>query len=115
MKAYLCVIFTHHMSKCFDFYTALGFELSKNQHDGGPEHFSMTINNMVFELYPCAETTPASHNRFGFEITAEHPRYEAVRDFLDTHGNEVFAIGEGKKYCVIKDPDQRDIEVVYPE
>src|SRR5947209_20312627 len=48
----LVVIRAHDIDRLASFYGALGFSFTKHRHGKGPEHFSSTIGETVFEIYP---------------------------------------------------------------
>ena len=48
----LLVIRTNEMQRLVDFYTLLGLKFEYHKHEQGVYHFSTTIGETVFEIYP---------------------------------------------------------------
>ncbi|MCK5855414.1 MAG: VOC family protein, partial [Sulfurovaceae bacterium] len=53
-------------SRCF--YEKLGFSFIKEQHKNSPIHYSSTVNELVFELYPLKKGEKLDNTRLGFKI-----------------------------------------------
>lgn len=46
------VIKTEQMDEVVAFFESLGFDATKEKHGKGPTHFSFTVNDRTFEVYP---------------------------------------------------------------
>lgn len=57
------------------FYTALGLEMVREQHEGGPVHYAAQVGRTVLELYPAA-AQPA-RSRIGLMV--DDPEEAAAR------------------------------------
>lgn len=107
MKLYLMVIFTQELQASIQFYQQLGFKLTGETFDQGPEHFTMTLGDTVFDLYP-TEKKPTQNLRFGIELDKDTNTHA-----IQVLANESFDIGNGKAYSVLTDPNGNTVEVVY--
>ena len=107
MKLYLMVIFTRDINASIEFYQKLGFTLSKEQFDQGPEHYCMTLDETVFDLFP-SNDKPTQNLRFGIELQGNTNTNE-----IAALAHETYDIGDGKAYSVLNDPDGNTVEVVY--
>src|SRR5688500_13324631 len=81
----LVVIRARDIEKLASFYTALGFSFVRHSHGKGPEPFSSTIGEGVFEIYPSAgsnENTTAT--RLGFSVPSLAKALERLRELNAT-------------------------------
>lgn len=47
---------------------ALGLRFQREQHGGGPVHFSSRIGSTVVELYPAGDDGPVTRTRIGLSV-----------------------------------------------
>lgn len=67
-----------------NFYTGLGLRLVREQHGGGPVHYSVQLGGgLVLELYPAGDR-PATRTRLGLRIPGA-----AASTVTDPDGNAV--------------------------
>src|SRR5437762_1414979 len=65
----LVVIRAHDVDRLATFYEALGLSFTKHQHGTGPKHFSSTIGETVFEIYPLnGANESTAPTRLGFSV-----------------------------------------------
>ncbi|NJN74484.1 MAG: hypothetical protein HC799_17675 [Limnothrix sp. RL_2_0] len=53
----------------FEFYRDLGFELTAEQHGNGAKHYSFSVGDITFEIYP-AKNGAVSRIRLGIKVSA---------------------------------------------
>jgi len=71
MKINLLVIRSNNLKEIAEQYAALGLQLTYHQHGNGPFHYSCTLDDFVFEIYPASANYPADRSiRLGFSIPA---------------------------------------------
>lgn len=69
------------MDRLAGFYTAPGFHFDKHRHGEGPEHWSSTIGETVFEIYPVAsERESTVSTRLGFSVPSLEEALERLKD-----------------------------------
>ena len=65
----LIVIRSNDTEHLAEFYSALGLSFERHKHLNGPEHFSATVGNIVFEIYPAnKESDKTTGTRLGFNV-----------------------------------------------
>jgi len=108
----LIVIRSKNIEKSLEFYKAIGLSFIKEKHGSGPEHYSSTINNLVFEIYPIIDNNKGNNNiRIGFNISS----LDDVVNLLSKKGFEI--VSEAKNSCwgrraVMKDYDNYTVELI---
>lgn len=113
MKPYLFVLRSKDIDETKSFYQNLGFKFNQEQHAGGPLHYSTKLSEIVFEIYPCSAGEVPSNNRLGFEIPPETDNYQSIIEHAKIIALQTQQLGNGQTYCVVVDPDNRQIELVY--
>lgn len=70
MKLKLVVIRTQYLEDAVNFYSLLGLVFQYHQHQNSPFHYSTTINQTIFEIYPLAkeQENADKYTRLGFEV-----------------------------------------------
>ncbi len=114
MKPYLILVRSQAIDDARAFYTKLGFTFEQKSHEEGVVYYSANLGGVVFELYPCEDGEPASNNRLGFEISAESVTAAQV-DTINQLADQTMPIGDDLFYAVLTDPDNRQLELVYPQ
>jgi lactoylglutathione lyase len=112
MEIKLLVLRTSETKKLVDFYSLLGLTFEYHKHENSPYHYSATLGQTVFEIYPLAnKQTEADKNlRLGFSID----NFDTV--VLKLKALQVlFLSGPAQTdfgfMAVIVDPDERKIEL----
>ena len=107
MELKLLVIRCKDIEKSKDFYEKLKFNFKKEQHGKGPIHYSCCVGNMVLELYPLLDNC-IDNIRLGFYIDIDN-----IDTYLSIQNIEIIStyIFNNYKVYVIKDPDNRKIEL----
>lgn len=85
------------------FYSMLGFNFIKEQHENSPVHYASELNGLVMELYPASNRFPLEKSiRLGFSVKNIHE----IKKALVQHNIE---IKEKENLIIIEDPDGRKI------
>jgi hypothetical protein len=112
MEIKLLVLRTSDTKKLSDFYSLLGLIFDYHKHENSPYHYSATLGQTVLEIYPLAKSqTEADKNlRLGFSID----NFDAI--VLQLKALQVPFLLEPAQtnfgfMAVIKDPDERKIEL----
>lgn len=89
MDNHLVVIYTAALEQCREFYSALGLELTREQHGHGPVHYAAVLPHLVLELYPPkdGQTTGPLRLALHLEATPNHP--PAQRQLKDPDGRTI--------------------------
>ncbi|HEY4182679.1 MAG TPA: hypothetical protein VGM90_37870 [Kofleriaceae bacterium] len=93
------------------FYSALGLELTAEQHGNGPLHYSCVMQNTIMELYPCTKDhPPRAPLRMGFDSKAATWRGFVSENLLKTEPRLLRTSAAADVY-LIRDPDGNAIEL----
>jgi predicted enzyme related to lactoylglutathione lyase len=110
----LVVLRSSDIDRAASFYRMMGLLFIRHAHGSGPEHYSSTVNGLVFELYPMtAKSTPTTGTRIGFRVDS----VDGVVELLSKIGAEVVtppADSEWGRRAVVKDLDGHIVELVTP-
>lgn len=116
MQLKLLVIRTPDIQQLSEFYSNLGLSFVRHQHGNGPSHYSATIGNTVFEIYPLTKSqTEADRNlRLGFSIDdfdliVQQLKNDNVKFIAEPSQTEFGFI------AIVEDPDGRKIELYKAE
>src|SRR5690606_26822702 len=83
VRCNLIVIQSRDLDHAHAFYSALGLNLVRHSHCGGPIHLASETGGQVFEIYPLADATaPTTSTRVGFSV----PSVDATYALLLTAG-----------------------------
>ncbi len=112
----LIVIRVADINRSAQFYSALGLQFQHEQHGNGPEHFSTSLGDTDFELYPSTERFPVTSVRLGFTVDS----IEAILEIWlqsDRFQNNVKILSEPKDSpwgvrAVVADLDGHRIELI---
>jgi catechol 2,3-dioxygenase-like lactoylglutathione lyase family enzyme len=104
----LLVLRCRQIERTKAFYELFGLTFVKEQHGGGPEHYSASDDVGLFELYP-ADTNAADRTGLGFAF----PDIEAVHMALrkGQYAPQKVRETEVGRTFVVYDPDGRRVEV----
>lgn len=64
MKLNYVVIYASDLRRSSEFYRQLGFELTEEKHGNGPKHYSLSVGDIVVEIYP-TKNSDVSRIRLG--------------------------------------------------
>ncbi len=64
----LLVIKTQKLDECLKFYQTLGLTFVEEKHGDGPTHYSCTMGELVFEIYPTQRVIMRDAVRLGFKV-----------------------------------------------
>jgi lactoylglutathione lyase len=107
----LVVIRSRDIESAVRFYSQLGLRFHRQQHDGGPEHYSTQIGNTVFEIYPLSRQGASTIGvRLGFVVDSLRDVLNKMRDI----GVNVISRpekGEWGYSCLVEDFDGHKVEV----
>ena len=109
----LLVIRTNEMQRLVDFYTLLGLKFEYHKHEQGIYHFSATIGETVFEIYPLLKSQKEVDisMRLGFKIENFEDKIALLNEFIVSKPQQT-AYG----ICaILKDIDGRKVEVYKKE
>lgn len=106
----LIVLRVSDIRRAAEVYSAIGFTFQLEQHGSGPEHFSTSVGDTVFELYPASARFPVTTSRVGFAVGS----IDAVLNDWRQTGCEVLSEPEESPFglrAVVEDPDGHRIEL----
>lgn len=112
MEVRLIVIRTSDTQKLADFYSLLGLTFACHRRGSSPAHYTATIGQTVFEIYPLAkdQETCDKNLRLGFGVENFEDTIQTLKKF-QVH----FPVEPTKNafdvMAVISDPDGRQIEL----
>ncbi len=112
MRLKLLVIRTAQLKLAADFYRALGFEFVYHKHEKGVYHYSTTIGDTVFEIYPLLRTQTQADmsTRLGFEVKDFEGVLQRLQGVIVAQPAET----EFGLQAILKDPDGRKVEIYKP-
>lgn len=64
----LTVLRSPDIDRASAFYEKLGLLFTKHRNGNGPEHYTSSVNGVIFELYPLGNQPPTTGTRIGFSI-----------------------------------------------
>ena len=105
----LVVLRTPNVTRLRTFYESLGMEFVDEKHGDGPVHASMTLGDLVVEIYPGSgviERGSVADVRLGFSVDS----LAEVRASLVGAAGQSITRG-GSEVLVLRDPDGRAVEV----
>jgi len=107
----LVVIRAHDIDRLASFYGALGFSFTKHRHGKGPEHFSSTIGETVFEIYPSNGANESTvSTRLGFTVPSLPEALGRLRGINATVLAEASDTPFGRR-AVVKDFEGHNVEL----
>lgn len=104
------VLKCRHIERVRGFYEALGIRFDQEQHGTGPVHYAGQLGEVVFELYPLENESPADSSRLGFAVE----NLEKVLFALNETGAVVVSQARQTPWgrqAVVRDPDGRAVEL----
>jgi catechol 2,3-dioxygenase-like lactoylglutathione lyase family enzyme len=107
----LLVIRTGDLEPAARFYAALGVEVARERHGGGPEHLAARLGPVVFEVYPQGDGPSSVGVRLGFRVASAAQAVEAAR----AAGGSVVSGPQPSPWgvrAVVADPDSHKIELL---
>jgi catechol 2,3-dioxygenase-like lactoylglutathione lyase family enzyme len=104
VKISLLVLRCFNLESSKKFYESLGCTFVKEQHEGGPIHYSTIINETVLELYPTKNSEHKDLCRLGFTVKNLKIIAEQL-SVLSTYNGSVSPV------YVVVDPDGRKVEL----
>ena len=112
MHINLIVIRTKDPKVLAEFYQLMGLEFQYHRHGKGVWHYSATINNVVFEIYPLlkSQQSPDQSLRLGFVVDNLDDLIEKLR----SQSVKIISAPQSSEwgyFAVISDPDGRKIEL----
>ena len=112
MDIRLIVLRTADTKKLADFYSLLGLTFEYHQHGNSPFHYSAPIGQTVLEIYPLSKNQPEADKnlRLGFGIDNFEQIVLTLRE-LEVPFSSVPTETDFGLMAVIKDPDERKIEL----
>lgn len=112
--ANLLVLRSSDMDRAVTFYRTLGLVFSKHRHGNGPEHYSSTVCDFVFEIYPSRSTDDRTNNtRLGFRVDA----VDEIVTLLEEIGVDVVSQATDSPWgrrAVVRDFDGHTVELLTP-
>jgi predicted enzyme related to lactoylglutathione lyase len=107
----LIVIRARDINRLATFYAALGFRFIRHRHGKGPEHFSSTIGETVFEIYPSKDPTDSTAStRLGFSVPSLTDALEKLQGLGATVLVEPSNTPYGRR-AVVKDFEGHKVEL----
>ncbi len=112
MELRLLALRTSDTKRLADFYGVLGMKFEYHKHGNGPYHFSASIGETVFEIYPLLKNQLETDKglRLGIAIDDFERRISTLKNlhvpFLTEPTQTDFGF-----MAIISDPDERKIEL----
>lgn len=106
----LLVLQARDVESAKDFYSRLGLSFIAEQHGAGPRHYSATIGQLVFEIYPRRTDVPSTPQRVGFRIPSLDETVETLRRRGTLVVTEPKPSAWGRR-AVVEDPDGNRVEL----
>ena len=107
----LVVIYVADLAQSKQFYEVLGLVFEEEQHGKGPRHLACDMSGIVFEIYPCSATMPATNAvRLGFRVTSVDEAIECLK----RAGIEPIKLPQDSPWgrrAVVRDPDGNTVEI----
>lgn len=101
MMINLIVLYCNDINDTKKFYESIGLKFCEEKHGSGPRHYSTKIGDILLELYPSKKS---DNIRLGFSL-------KSFDEVINKHNViEEFTRGS-TKVVVIKDPDNRKVEI----
>ncbi|MEW4451905.1 VOC family protein [Bremerella sp. JC817] len=111
----LLVIRTSEPSRLVAFYEQLGLTFQEERHGSGPLHWSTTVEQFVFEIYPRTEgTVEKPTTSIGFNVV----EVDNLLAGLTASGTDIVRQPESMEWgrqAIVRDPDGRTVILVQPE
>jgi len=107
----LVVLRSTDIERSAHFYRALGVQLVREQHGGGPEHFAGQAGRVVFEIYPRGSGDGTAKTRIGFGVGS----LATVLSKMEQSGGTVVSNPQDTEWgrrAVIADPDGHRVELL---
>lgn len=108
----LLVIRTENSELLKTQYEYLGFNFDYHQHGNGPFHYSASINDFVFEIYPLTKSMDKADNslRLGFNIKNLELKLDELKktNWIIVSGTKET---EWENCAIIQDLDGRKVEL----
>jgi catechol 2,3-dioxygenase-like lactoylglutathione lyase family enzyme len=108
----LVVLRSANLERAAEFYRQMGLLFTRRAHGSGPEHYTSTVNGIVFEIYPMSGKSVATiGTRIGFKIDS----VDAIVPLLEKIGAVVLTVpsdSEWGRRAVVKDLDGHIVELI---
>jgi len=102
----LLVLRARDLETTADFYRALGFEFSSEQHERGSVHLACERDGFVLEIYPLKPKQEEVTDSIMLGL-----RVESLEAALESLGVSVeIKMGEAR-FCTLRDPDGRTVRL----
>ena len=107
----LVVIRAQNIDRLVMFYSALGFRFTKHRHGKGPAHFSSTLGDTVFEIYPASGPNESTvSTRLGFSVPSLSHALARLRGLAVEVLAEPSDSGYGRR-AIVKDFEGHKVEL----
>ena len=107
----LLVIKTHKVESVRVFYETIGLRFENEQHGNGPEHYSSSLDDGIFEIYPLLTNQDVDSNlRLGFAVAD----VDSVIRSLDLSSERLVQSPKETPWgfqAIVCDPDGRKVEL----
>lgn len=112
MTLKLIVVRTSELEKLAQFYSILGLSFEYHAHGNSPYHYSASIGETTFEIYPLSkgQVEPDKNLRLGFSVD----NFDKVIDSLKSQSCKFFMESQETDFgfmAVVEDFDGRKVEV----
>jgi catechol 2,3-dioxygenase-like lactoylglutathione lyase family enzyme len=103
----LVVLRCRDLERSRAFYAALGLELVREQHEGGPVHHAVVLEGgVVLELYPSSERAMPSSVRLGLRVSDVEAAAQAVSKLFPASVSS-----RSVQRAIVVDPDGNTVEL----
>lgn len=110
----LLVLRSNDIDRAAQFYQQMGLLFTKHAHGNGPEHYSSTVCDFVFEIYPARDENDLTANtRIGFNVDSVDEILDMLRE-IDVEIVSKPKDSEWGRRAVVRDFDGHTVELLTP-
>ena len=110
----LLVLRSLDIDRAAEFYRQMGLLFTKHSHGNGPEHYSSSVCDFVFEIYPSRDENDVTINtRIGFNVDS----VDDIVNMLLEIGVEIVSKPKDSEWgrrAVVRDFDGHAVELLTP-
>jgi len=110
----LLVLRSNDIDHAVKFYQQMGLVFTKHAHGTGPEHYSSSVCDFVFEIYPSRDENDVTNNtRIGFNVDSVDEVVDMLRE-IDAEIVSNPKDSEWGRRAVVRDFDGHTVELLTP-
>ncbi len=113
MKLNLVVYYAEDIEKTKCFYEKLGLAFQKEKHDSGPQHYSCSISDTLFEIYPAGGSQKSSILRLGFDFASNDSVSDDTKNYIKRHAINPSLLEDETHSATLIDPNGNKVDLVW--